>query len=222
MQWRGLATDFDGTLAGDGVVAPSTDAALARWRASGRVAVMVTGRELPSLRATYEHLDAFDLVVAENGGLLYRPADDTRRVIAHAPRAELVAALQARGVPLSLGEVVVATWAPHLDTVTEVLAQLGLTRDVAVILNKGAVMLLPAGVDKASGLVHAAEELGVPLSAFVGVGDAENDVPLFRACGLGVAVGNALDDVKACAGLVTTGARGAGVEELIDRLLASS
>ena len=218
MRWLGLATDFDGTIAAEGDVAASTDAALARLRASGRRLVMVTGRELPSLRDTYAQLAIFDLVVAENGGLLYRPADDSSTVIGPRPAPALVEALLARGVPISTGAVIVATWAPHHDTVCEIIAELRL--DVRVVLNKGAVMILPNGVDKATGLARAAEALSLPLSSFVGIGDAENDLPLFEACGLGVAVANALDEVKAKADLVMRGERGAGVEELIDRLLA--
>jgi len=220
MRWLGLATDFDGTLAAEGSVAPSTAAALARLRASGRRLVMVTGRELPSLRATYPQLDSFDLVVAENGGLLYGPADGSSTVVGPSPSPALIEALQARGVPISTGAVIVATWSPHHDTVCEIIAQLRL--DVRVVLNKGAVMILPNGVDKATGLARAAAALSLPLSSFVGIGDAENDLSLFKACGLGVAVANALDEVKAQADLVMRGARGEGVEELIERLLAST
>lgn len=173
MRWLALATDFDGTLAAEGIVAPSTDAALARLRASGRRLVMVTGRELPSLRAAYPRLASFDLVVAENGGLLYRPADDSSTIIGPSPSPALIEALLARGVPISTGAVVVATWSPHHDTVCEIIERLRL--DVRVVLNKGAVMILPNGVDKATGLARAA--------------------------------------------LVMSGERGAGVEELIERLL---
>jgi len=217
MHWLGLATDFDGTLANEGVVTPGTDAALRRLRDSGRQIVMVTGRELPSLHATYPELGLFDRVVAENGGLLFRPADGSCTVLGPDPSPALVDALRARGVPISLGAVIVATWAPHHATVCDVIAQLGV--DAEVILNKGAVMVLPRGIDKATGFARAAEELALPLASFVGVGDAENDVCLFRTCGLGVAVANALPAVKACAELVMRGERGMGVEELIERLV---
>jgi len=114
----------------------------------------------------------------------------------------------------------VATWAEHHATVCEVIAQLGV--DAEVILNKGAVMILRKEIDKATGLACAAEELKLPLAAFVGAGDAENDLPLFRARCLGVAVANALPALKDCADLVTRGERGErgeGVEELVDVLV---
>jgi len=75
-------------------------------------------------------------------------------------------------------------------------------------------------VTKATGLAPALASLGVEPARTVGVGDAENDQPFLRMCGLAVAVDNALPSVKAIAHLVTAGARGAGVTELIERLLA--
>ena len=44
-----------------------------------------------------------------------------------------------------------------------------------MIFNKGAVMILPSGVNKATGLAAALEELGLSPHNVVGVGDAEND-----------------------------------------------
>ena len=64
------------------------------------------------------------------------------------------------------------------------------------------------------------EELALTPDQVVGVGDAENDHAFLSMCGLSVAVANALPAVKDTADLVTPGARGAGVTELIDRLLA--
>src|SRR6185312_12950372 len=51
------------------------------------------------------------------------------------------------------------------------------------------------------------------------VGDAENDHALLALCECGVAVANALPTLKEAADFVTTGARGAGVTELIGALL---
>ena len=53
----------------------------------------------------------------------------------------------------------------------------------------------------------------------VGIGDGENDHSLFDACGLGVAVANAVPALKERAAWVTKGARGDGVIELIERIL---
>jgi hydroxymethylpyrimidine pyrophosphatase-like HAD family hydrolase len=81
-------------------------------------------------------------------------------------------------------------------------------------------MALPADVTKASGLTPALKALGLSCQWTIGAGDAENDQAFLRACGVAVAVANALQSVKDIAHVVTRGARGDGIVELIDRLLA--
>lgn len=218
MRYLALATDYDGTIARDGAVDEPTLAALRRVRASGRRLLLVTGRELADLFATFPHCGLFDRVVAENGALVYDPAARATRVLAPPPPPELVAALAAKGVPLSVGRAVVATVEPHEHAVLAAIRDLGL--EWHVIFNKGSVMALPSGVTKATGLADVLAELGLPAAAVVGVGDAENDHAFLRSCGCAVAVANALESVKAAADVVTAGARGAGVAELVDRLLA--
>ncbi len=80
-------------------------------------------------------------------------------------------------------------------------------------------MVLPSGVNKATGLAAALKELGLSPHNVVGIGDAENDHAFMRACGLSVAVANALPAVKDTADLVTKGERGDGVKELVKKLI---
>jgi hydroxymethylpyrimidine pyrophosphatase-like HAD family hydrolase len=211
-----LATDYDGTLATDGRVETPTIEALERLKAAGGRLLLVTGRELPDLVQTFDRIGLFDAVVAENGALLFFPPTGEERLIAPAPPTALLAALRARGVaPLSVGRSIVATREPNETVVLEVIGELGLAWQV--ILNKGAVMCLPPGVDKASGLGAALAELKLSALEVVAVGDGENDHAFLRASGCAVAVGNALLALKQVADLVTRGAEGAGVVELIDR-----
>jgi hypothetical protein len=82
------------------------------------------------------------------------------------------------------------------------------------------VMVLPAGVNKLTGLKAALDELGVSLHNVVGVGDAENDHAFLGSCECAVAVANALPAVKEAADLVTKANYGEGVSELMERILA--
>ena len=210
-----LATDYDGTLAKEGRVSDEALAALERLAETGRKLLLVTGRELPDLEKVFPRLDIFDRIVAENGALLYTPGSHTERELAPRPSVELVRALEARGVsPLSVGRSVIATWEPHEAAALEEIKRLGL--ELEIVFNKGAVMILPSGVNKAFGLAAALEELELSVHNVVGVGDAENDHAFLRAVGYGVAVENALPQVKKTADLVRRGARGAGVIELVD------
>ena len=218
MRYLALATDYDGTLAEQGRVRPETVFAIERLRRSGRRALLVTGRELEDLKSVFDRLDLFDRVIAENGALLYRPQTREEVVLAEPPPAELANLLRKRGVaPLGVGQVIVATREPHQVDALEVVHQLGL--EWQVIFNKGAVMLLPPGVNKQTGLNAALSELGLSMRNTVAVGDAENDHAMLAASECGVAVANALDSLKDRADLVTRGARGTGVEELVDRLI---
>ena len=213
-----LATDYDGTLAHDGAVADSTIEALVKFKQSGRKLVMVTGRELPDLKRVFPRMDLFERIVAENGGLLYDPATKKERPLAAPPSEKFIQRLRAAGVaPLSVGRTIVATWEPHEREVLEAIRELGI--ELQITFNKGAVMILPAGVNKASGLKAALDDLGLSAHNVVAVGDAENDHAFMQASGFAVAVANALPAVKDEADLVTKGARGDGVEELIHAIL---
>jgi hydroxymethylpyrimidine pyrophosphatase-like HAD family hydrolase len=214
-----LATDYDGTLAHDGVVSAATLRALERLKNSGRRLILVTGRQLPDLARVFGRLDLFDRVIAENGALLYDPKTKQERTLAPPPAAQLVDALRARGVsPLSVGTCIVATSEPNEAIVLETIRHLGL--ELQITFNKGAVMVLPAGVNKASGLAAALRELELSLVDVVGVGDAENDDAFLSACGCGVAVANALPTLREKVDVRLEEANGAGVAELVSRLCA--
>src|SRR5436190_3695656 len=218
MPIRALATDYDGTIATHGTVDPDTLAALRRLRDAGGTLILVTGRELPQLKQVFPDRDLCHMVVAENGALLYTPATGKERPLCEPPEESFVRALKQRGVkPLSVGRVIVATYEPHETTVLNVIKEQGLERQV--IFNKGAVMVLPSGVNKASGLTCALQELKIDPADVAGVGDAENDHALLQLCGVGAAVANALPALKDHADLVLSATHGAGVTQLIERII---
>jgi hydroxymethylpyrimidine pyrophosphatase-like HAD family hydrolase len=221
MRFLALATDYDGTLATEGAVDDETVAALRRLSATGRKLLLVTGRQLNDLLRVFPDARIFDAVVAENGAVVYRPASKESRVLAPPPDSRFVEALRRRGVdPLWLGHAVVATVEPNDRVAVDVIRDLGL--DLQVILNKGSVMVLPASVDKATGLRAALDELGLDPERVVAIGDAENDQAFLASSGYGVAVANALEPLKARARHVTRGEAGAGVREIIDELISGS
>jgi hydroxymethylpyrimidine pyrophosphatase-like HAD family hydrolase len=220
MHYAALATDYDGTIAHDGVVDAETRDELERLRATGRRLILVTGRELDDLRRVLPRLDLFNMIVAENGALLFDPAANEEIALAPPPPAAFVERLRTLNVqPLSVGRAIVASWEPHEGRVLQAIRELGL--DLQITFNKGAVMVLPAAVNKASGLRAALDRLGISPLNCVGVGDAENDLAFLDVCGLCVAVANALPTLRERADWVTPSARGAGVVELVDRIVAT-
>jgi hydroxymethylpyrimidine pyrophosphatase-like HAD family hydrolase len=218
MRYTVLATDFDGTIAHDGRVEDATVADLRRARDAGIRLVMVTGRELQDLFNTFADTDIFDLIVGENGAVLYDPLTKKVETLTAGPPPAMLEILEKQSVPLSVGHSIVATVEPYEHHVLAAIRDLGLGWHV--IFNKGSVMALPSDVTKATGLAPALAAIGATAAETVGVGDAENDQAFLKVCGLAVAVDNALASVKEIAHVVTSGARGAGVSELIGRWLA--
>jgi len=213
-----LVCDYDGTIARDGRVDDATLHELERVRASGRRLFLVTGRELDDLQRVIPRLELFDRVIAENGALLFRPEQNETKQLCGPPPAQFVQALRKRHVaPLSVGQVIVATWEPNEGVVIETIHDLGL--ELQVIFNKGAVMVLPSGMNKAAGLEAALAELALSPHNAVGIGDAENDHAFLNICECAVAVANALPSLKQRADLVTDGDQGAGAIELAELLL---
>lgn len=218
MRYLALATDYDGTLASDDRVSEQATRALECLRVSGRRAILVTGRRLDDLLAVCSCAQLFDLIVAENGAVVYNPRSREETRLANPPSERLIQGLQARGVqPLEIGQVLVATHAPHRAAVQDVIWELGL--EAQVIGNRGAVMVLPAGVNKATGLEYALRELRLSRHEVVGIGNAENDHSFLERCECAVAVANAASSIKAIAALVTTAENGNGVIELINQLI---
>jgi len=238
MAYLALATDYDGTIAQDGVVDDNTLAALKQWRSTGRKLILISGRQLDDFLAIFQPIELFDLLVVENGAVLYDPITQTARYLSDSPPPHFVEqlrqaveaaaaytqesdefgqAIHDRYGLVSQGRVIVATWQPHSAIAQTLIEQMQLP--LQVILNKNAVMILPQGVDKAIGLATAAQQLGVELAQVVSVGDAENDLAFLTQSGFAAAVANALPEVKAAVDWVASASHGAGVVELIDKLL---
>jgi hypothetical protein len=219
MQYLALASDYDGTLAQDSHVHHETRDAIQRLKASGRKLILVTGRELPELVSVFPNWQWCDAIVAENGGLLSWPSEEREEILGEpVPKAFLEQVVQ-RGIqPFSVGKVIFATWRPHETAVLEIIQNLGL--EYQIIFNKRAVMVLPSGINKATGLAKVLQRMKISANNVVGVGDAENDHAFVDSCAVSAAVANALPALKERCDLVMPGDHGRGVVELIDRLIA--
>jgi len=217
MHYFALACDFDETLADGGTVSKGTLAALERLLASGRKAILVTGRQLDDLQRIFPQLSLFERVVAENGAVLFRPQTGETKLLAEAPPQVFIDALDAHGIPFATGLVIVASEQPEDARILAVIRELGL--ELQVIYNKGAVMVLPSGVNKGTGLLAALSEISISHHNAVGIGDAENDHALLSTCECGIAVSNAIQTLRERADMTSSAPDGKGVEEIIDRLL---
>lgn len=214
MKILAIACDYDETIAPRGRIDEALLPGLSRLRALDLKTILVTGRELNDLRRVCGHLDYFDLVVAENGAVLFDPVSAKVELLVEPPPAAFLGRLQEMGVPFTMGHVIISTRQPHENEVLTAIKDLGM--ELHLIFNKGAVMVLPTSTNKAMGLKVALKRLDLSRHNVVGIGDAENDHSLLDYAGIGVAVSNAVENLKIVADLVTKGESSAGVGELID------
>lgn len=63
--------------------------------------------------------------------------------------------------------------------------------------------ILPKGINKGVALMKIAEHLGIDPARTVAVGDYNNDIGMVKAAGLGIAVENAVPELKAVADVIT-------------------
>lgn len=209
-----IACDYDGTLVTQGVMSPNTEQALLQAQQQGYFLCLITGREFDDILSVCLQIELFDLVVAENGAIIYLPATQEIEYLAAPPPPQLIAQLKHKAIPFSQGRVIFSVTRQYQQEVDLLIRALQLP--LQIIFNKDAAMILPIGVDKATGLQVGIKRYDISLPQVVGVGDAENDIAFMQLCGLKVAVANALDAVKANADLVLNKPNGDGIVELVE------
>jgi HAD superfamily hydrolase (TIGR01484 family) len=217
MRYSLIATDGDGTILIDGKLPASTRRALERAREANVLVVLVTGETSAEL-VEFPALDLFHLAVAENGAVLMNPLTWAEVVLGRRPPARLISELRESGInDLKVGRSIVSSKMENAERMRDVVERLSL--DWHVVPNRHDVMILPRGIDKASGVAVALNELNVPAKKAIAIGDAENDTAMLKYCGLGVAVSDAVPYLKEHSDLVTQRGAGYGFAEIVDRVL---
>jgi len=213
--YRLLAFDHDETLATDGRMHPSAAEALVEARRAGWRLALVTGRTFDRIVEVCPELSLFDFVVPENGCVLHTPATGAVEDLVAGPVERLRARLEAASIPFFPGRVVTITKRRYEAEVHAVLDSDGLAFDC--FPNRPAVMIVPRGTSKATGLAAGLGRLGIGPQEVIAVGDDENDLALLEAVGLRVA-----DAVKSAADLVLDAPNGEGVAAFVrERVLAA-
>ena len=79
--------------------------------------------------------------------------------------------------------------------------------------------LMPKGVDKGNGIAVLADLLGIEASEVMSLGDEANDAAMIEYAGIGVAMGNATDEIKAMAQYITKTNEEHGVAHAIQKFV---
>ncbi len=211
-----LACDLDGTLAHDGNVDPETWEILRKARSKGITLMLVTGRRLDTFSADGPFAELFEAIIAEDGAAVYFTRNNEVRLPFGRLDDTVIQQNKEKNIPFEQGTAIMATWMPYIDAVEEVLHETG--RSATIEYNKGAVMILPPGATKGTGLRFALEELGYSEHNVVACGDAENDRSLFEIAEFSVAVANATPELKALSDYVLPFPRTKGIRHLVEHL----
>jgi HAD superfamily hydrolase (TIGR01484 family) len=213
MYRRVMAFDFDGTLATEGVVPRAVESALERCRSLGYALFLVTGRRFETVSLGRVG-DLFTGIVWENGAVLSHRASGELYLPFGQLSPYLFKALEEAEIPFERGLAIAATWAPHDQAVWQTLAKLG--GGAAVEYNKGAVMLLPPGAAKGSGLERLLAICGLSPRNLAAFGDAENDLSMLTLAEVAIAVADAVPTVRDMADIVAKQPGPAGVLEVLE------
>lgn len=79
--------------------------------------------------------------------------------------------------------------------------------------------VMPLGMNKAVGLEWVSQRLNVPLEQFIAFGDAQNDIEMLEAVGIGYAMANAMEEVKAVADYICASNNDNGIASVISVLI---
>lgn len=74
--------------------------------------------------------------------------------------------------------------------------------------------IIPKAIDKGKGITDICKLLDVDIKNCIAFGDSENDIPMLKAAGIGVAMDNAEQAVKECADIVTMSNNEDGIAEV--------
>lgn len=78
--------------------------------------------------------------------------------------------------------------------------------------------VIPKCIDKGKGLEKVCQRLGIDSSDSISFGDSENDIPMLQGAGIGVAMGNASENVKKAADMITASNNEDGIAATLTEL----
>jgi phosphoglycolate phosphatase (TIGR01487 family) len=223
MKYKAVATDVDGTLTSK-VQGISTEAIqlIRGLEARGIPVILASARPFPILNILREYVGTSGAIVCENGGHVDyrgegRMLGDNEECMevyrrlreAHGDRVREAWTNRYNRVDLAIQRTI------PKDSVLEILTEFPALR----LIDSGFFYhVLTRDVDKGKGLKVASEMMGLEISEIVAIGDSEVDIELLQEAGYGIAVGDASDELKEIADLVTEKGNGDGFCEAVEML----
>ncbi|AFZ73429.1 phosphoglycolate phosphatase [Natronobacterium gregoryi] len=217
-----LVLDVDGTLTrpeGKGID-PRLFDPLREWDAP---VVVATGKAFPYPVALCHFVGLSELVVAENGGVVYT-GDDVFFTADRAAAQAVVEEYRDAGYDLGWGtEDTVNRWreteiAVALESPVEPLREIAASRGLEVVDTGYAYHVKDANPNKGTGVERIADHVGFDPETAVAVGDSVNDVSTFELVGRSFAVANADESARVAADEVLEESHADGTLSVLERV----
>lgn len=249
MKYKALFLDVDGTIMLNGRHAiPNDRIVRAIQKASKKLHVcLATGRIFPHAKPIIDHLKLSGLCIINDGTQIYDP--QTKRIVHEVIMSrdavrrsyEILCRHHVNifindGIGESkyyggqLSDKTFALFVPGLtkDQADGIVTELGNVTDIASLKGldwdkeREYIVICDAKATKLTGIVEVARRLNVNKEEIIGVGDGYNDFPLLMACGLKVAMGNAVSELKEIADYIAPSVEEDGVADVIEKYIISS
>jgi hydroxymethylpyrimidine pyrophosphatase-like HAD family hydrolase len=246
MKYKAIFLDLDGTTIPNGIDAlPSVRVADAIHLAKNKVHVcLATARPLYKAKYIIDHLDLSGVCIASGGTQIYDPVSEKivkevtldkealSPIIAIAKKYGLDYGIlngqdDGRYKKISANDIPLGVYFPVIspDTVDTVARDLKQIPNISIhkmpSWEKGFVSLDMTDIhaSKLHGIVFVQKMLHLKKKEIIGVGDSYNDFPLLMACGLKIAMGNAIDELKSIADFIAPSVSDDGVAVVIEKFI---
>jgi hydroxymethylpyrimidine pyrophosphatase-like HAD family hydrolase len=209
-----FVTDFDRTLQRPGGrPTQAARGALRTARALGLRTILVSGREYVELGRLARGFGRWDALVAEDGAVVEAPRGSPPKVFGRRAAVEIRRRLTHHPkLQGDWGEVVYSLARGHRRRLVRMLSGL----PVHVTANVDRLMVVPAGVNKLTGVRVALRQLGLGNRPYAAIGDAENDVEMLKGAALSGTVGNGRPEVRRVADYIAVNRFDRGVREFAE------
>ncbi|MBU0979538.1 MAG: phosphoglycolate phosphatase [Nanoarchaeota archaeon] len=210
-----LVTDFDRTITDrPGVLSRNVMKELKKLKT---MHILATGRPFEFVKRLARSHRIWDAIVCENGAVVYFPNSKKTIIINSVFMDKARKTLEEKRIAGQYGEVVISLSLDTFEKARPLLAKL--SKNLNYVRNVDVMMILPKFVDKGRSVKVVLDYFGIDSDKIIVVGDAENDLDLFRIPGYKVAVANAHPKLKIIADETTENPSSRGVIELVEKLL---
>ncbi|HRR54158.1 MAG TPA: HAD hydrolase family protein [Candidatus Methanomethylicus sp.] len=213
-----VAMDYDRTIADESkgfIISDEVKQELMRFGHFKRV--LATGRRFEDI-PDRDVLKVFDVIVSENGTIMNSDGGKRKEVLVKSDgwtrtRSEITGIMNRSGMRVYTGEVVLAGYKDDAPELANEIMAAGLNEEVELEFNKEGLLIMPKGWNKGRGVREVMRRMGC--TRLLGIGDDLNDLSLLRVAEIGVAVKNAVPELKMIADIICEKENGYGVIEVL-------